>query len=227
MLFKSQVLTEASGSIGGMTYSHNAGGMYTRGRTIPVNPNSQYQQGVRGALAALATAWTSELTDAQRLAWQVFADNVPVVNRLGDARVIPALAWYIKANVQRLAQGKTRIDAGPEVYALGNLTEPSPTVQEPSTGSLAFTNSDAWAIAVGGHLFLQVSPPQSPTVNFYSGPFRTVLTVNGAVVPPTTPQAFTYPWAGAEGQKVFYRTIASEPDGRPTNVWSGSFLVGS
>jgi hypothetical protein len=195
--------------------------MYMRARTIPTNPNSSFQQGVRGALGELAAAWTSTLTEAQRLAWTVFAQNVPLINRLGDSRTIPPLAWYVKANVQRLAQGKTRIDDAPTVYAIGNLSENLPTIVHPSTGSLPHVNTDDWAIATGGHLFLQVSPPQSPSVNFYNGPYRTVLVVNGATSPPASPTAFTYPWVATADQRVFYRTVASNPDGRPTNVWSG------
>lgn len=221
MLFKSAVLQEASGSVGGMTYSHNRGGMYTRGRTIPTNPSSSYQQAVRGALAALVNAWQNELSADQRAGWEAFAANVPVLNRLGDARNLTGLNWYVKSNVQRLAKGKTRVDDGPTTFALANLTQPTPTVVNPDTGSLAFTNTDAWATAVGGHLFLQVSPPQSATINQYAGKYRTILVVNGAVSPPASPSAFTMPWPVVAGQRVFYRLIASEADGRPSNVWSG------
>ena len=41
MLFKSAAFTQASGSVGGLTFAHNRGGMYTRARSIPVNPKTQ------------------------------------------------------------------------------------------------------------------------------------------------------------------------------------------
>ncbi|KKM06452.1 hypothetical protein LCGC14_1743870, partial [marine sediment metagenome] len=47
MLFKSGLITQGSGSIGGLTASHNRGGMYFRARTIPTNPATSFQTVVR------------------------------------------------------------------------------------------------------------------------------------------------------------------------------------
>ena len=43
MKFTSQVYTQASGSVGGLTYSHNRSGMYTRARSTPTDPASTLQ----------------------------------------------------------------------------------------------------------------------------------------------------------------------------------------
>ena len=94
MLIKSQLITQASGSIGGLVGSHNAGGMYFRARTIPVNPGSAAQIAVRNIVAQLTAAWTADLTAAQRTAWQTYADNVPTTNRLGDSINIPASSAF-------------------------------------------------------------------------------------------------------------------------------------
>ena len=52
MLFRGTHLTDASGSLSGVTYSHNRGGAYTRNRSIPVNPNTVQQQAVRNAFSS-------------------------------------------------------------------------------------------------------------------------------------------------------------------------------
>jgi len=43
MKFKSPILSQASGSIAGITFSHNRGGMYVRARAVPTNPGSPQQ----------------------------------------------------------------------------------------------------------------------------------------------------------------------------------------
>jgi hypothetical protein len=73
--FTSQIVAGASGSIRGLTASHNRGGQYFRGRTIPTNPNSVFQQAVRNNLSVLQTRFLSTLTAAQRLAWTTYGQK--------------------------------------------------------------------------------------------------------------------------------------------------------
>lgn len=214
MKFKSQVYTQASGSIGGVTYSHNAGGMYTRGRSIPVNTNTVYQQAVRNLVAQLASAWSTILTSTQRDQWTAYANAVPYVNALGEPINVSGLAMYIACNVPRMQAGLTRVDAGPSVLVLPTLTIPAYTVTAPSTGSLAFTNTDAWAGEVGGALLLRTSPGTAVTRNYYKGPYRYAGKVSGAVAPPTSPASIAPAFAVVAGQRVHYTVRAVRADGR-------------
>lgn len=219
MKFYSQVYSSVSGSVGGLTYAHNQGGMYARGRAIPTNPNSVQQQALRNAMGILTTAWNQTLTVAQRLAWSVFATNVPLLDRLGQSRTISALAWYIKANSIRLQSGLTRIDAAPVVFELATLTLPVLTLTPASgSASLAFTNTDAWAGEVGGALLVYASRPQNPSINYFNGPYRYAGRVNGAVSPPTTPATITLPFVtGPAGSQLFMKVVAVRADGRPSS----------
>lgn len=83
MLFLSDRMTSASGSIGGTVFSHNRFGLYTRARRKPVNPNTTAQQLTRSALSDAAVAW-SALTSMQRAAWEAYAAATPTTNRLGQ-----------------------------------------------------------------------------------------------------------------------------------------------
>ena len=49
MLFKPTIVASLSGSLGGITASHNRFGAYLRERVIPVNPGTQPQVIVRNA----------------------------------------------------------------------------------------------------------------------------------------------------------------------------------
>ncbi len=219
MLFKSQIFTQVSGSIGGTTFSRNKGGLYTRARSVPVNPNSTAQIAARNAFSSLVNAWTEILTGTQRDAWDLYALNTPVTNVFGDSKTLTGQQMYIRSNQPRVRQGEARVDSGPVIFDLGTFTTPVLTINEtaPNTISVAFTNTDTWAIAVGGFLFALASRGQNQSKNFFKGPFRSAGNIAGAVVPPGSPEALTSPFPYAEDQKVFVAFRAGQPDGRLSN----------
>lgn len=227
MKFKSQVYTQVSGSVGGLTYAHNKGGMYTRGRSIPTNPKTLQQQAVRNGLQLTSNAWSATLTSAQRDAWNTYAFNVPMVDSLGESRKVSGNAMYNRSNVIRIQAGLTSVAAGPTTFTLATLTNPTVSgVASTGVLTVGFTNTDTWATAVGGALLVYVSRPQSVGVTFFKGPYRYAGRVNGAVVPPTSPStAITSPFALAAGQRVFVRILATNADGRLSAAWTGSFLA--
>jgi len=227
MKFNSQVYSAVSGSIGGITYAHNQGGMYSRARAIPTNPNSSFQQAMRNAMSQLTTAWLATLNTVQRTGWTTFAANVPILDALGQSRTISALAWYIKANSLRLQVGLARIDNAPVVFELATLTLPVHTIAgSANTDSVAFTNTDGWAGEVGGSLLLYFSRAQNATKNFFAGPYRFGGRINGAVVPPTSPQVVTMPFfSGLAGSKIFVKLMCVRADGRPSAVYRQAVTI--
>lgn len=215
MKFQSQVYTKASGSVGGLTYSHNAGGMYTRGRVTPTDPGSAQQLVVRGLIATLSNWWLAVVTEAQRGAWKLYAQNVVLYDSFGAAIKISGLAHYIRANVPRLQAGKTRIDAGPTPYDLGAFTPPTVTVDATADEvDVTFTNTDPWAMAVGGHMLVYASRPQNPSINFFKGPYRYAGAISGAAAPPTSPATIALPFPCTVGEKVFFQVRVSQVNGR-------------
>lgn len=226
MKFKSQVYTSVSGSVGGLTYSRNAGGMYTRGRAVPTNPKTAQQQAVRNAFGSLTGQWSNTLTPTQRAAWAVYAANVPLADKLGDSRLVSPIAQYLRSNTPRLQAGLTAVQTGPTNYTLAELTNPTATgVASTGVISIGFTNSDGWAIAAGGSLLVYVSRPQSVGVVFFNGPYRYAGRINGASTPPTSPGTVSAPFALTAGQQVFVRCIATNADGRLSAEWRGTFLA--
>ncbi len=215
MLFKSALLTQISGSVGGLTGSHNAAGMYFRARAIPVNPSTPQQIALRNIVTTLSTAWGDILTPAQRNAWDLYGDNVAMTNKLGDAIFISGMNHYVRSNTPLLQAVLPRIDTAPPIFNLGTFTEPTMTASEATQQtSLAFTNTDAWAGEIGGFMFLWVSRPQSPTRIFFKGPYRFGDLVIGAVVPPGTPHLNTAPFPFVEDQVLHARVRTARADGR-------------
>lgn len=222
MKFKSALVTQSSGSVGGATFAHNQGGLYIRARSIPTNPSSAFQVAVRNNMATLSNAWSNILTAAQRAAWTTYAANVTLVNALGDAIHVSGIAMYNRTNTPRLQAGVSRLDAAPTTFNLGSFTNPTITCVA-STGnlSIAFTNTDSWATAVGGYMLVYASRPQSPGINFFNGPYRFTGKIAGAVTPPTSPVTLATPFPVVAGQKVFFDVRVSQVDGRLSSDFRG------
>lgn len=104
----------ASGSIGGTVYSRNRYGLYMRTRSIPVNPQSAYQQTQRNHIAQASQFWGG-LTDAQRAAWRSWAQNNPITDRLGMSQVLTGHAACVKLNARLLYSENGMISLPPAV----------------------------------------------------------------------------------------------------------------
>ena len=229
MKFRGTIIAEASGSIGGITFSHNAGGSYVRRRATPTNPDTPAQRGVRDAMALLMANWVNVLTDAQREGWKTYAKNVPMKDSLGNSINVGAVAMYTRGNVPRLNAGKTGVANAPTTFNLGSFTPPVLAAPDSSAGtvSMAFTAADEWAHEVGAHMLVYASTGQNPSINFFKGPYQLCGIVSGAATPPTSPATITLPFAVAPGQKVFFQVNVSRADGRLSNDFRDVKVAGA
>jgi hypothetical protein len=229
MKFKGTHISEASGSLAGVTYSHNRGGQYMRARAVPVNPNTLQQQAVRTYMASRSAAWGSVLTQGQRDGWEAYADQVLLTDALGEPRKATGLNHYVRCNVPRMqaAMAGSPLQTAPATFDLGSYTNPVLGVIDASdaTASIAFTNTDPWAIAVGGAMLMHISAGQSPATAYFKGPYRYAGKVLGAVVPPTSPYACPLPFAVQAGQRVFVKLSFIQVDGRLSSPFRTGGLV--
>lgn len=224
MKFKSALITEGSGSIGGLTASHNRGGQYLRARAIPVNPSSAYQQAVRGFLAQLTSIWRDTLTPLQRTAWDNYAEQVAIPDRLGEPRNAGGLAHYIRSNVPRLQCALPRVDDGPTSYNLGAFSNPTFGSFAAATQdfSLGFDDGDAWANEDDAGMIVYGSADQSPSRNYFQGPYRFAAVVLGdSVTPPTTPATIDLPFAVVVGNTTHVYVRVTRADGRLSSPFRG------
>lgn len=217
MLVKGSMVTEMSGSLGGITAARNKGGLYFRARSTPVNPSSAAQTLVRNAFNGLVAAWNDVLTQAQRDAWAVYAANVPVTNPLGDAKTNSGQNWYIGLNTPRVQTGLTRLDDAPVVFAGATLNPVGISINTavPTVVSVTFDDTQSWVNSTEGGLIVQVGPPQNAGINFFKGPFRLGGLIEGdSVTPPASGDTVPNPFPIAVGQRVFGRIRLSLSDGR-------------
>lgn len=216
-LFKSGIITQASGSIGGNTLSHNRGGLYMRARTVPVNPNTPAQAVVRAQLNNLVNRWANILTAVQRDAWDTYALNTPLTGPLGDPRNVGGIGMYIRGNVPRAVAGLPLVDDGPTIFDTGGFT-PATAPTATDTADLigfAYTNTDGWANEDDSAMLIFASRPQNPGVNYFTGPYRYADKIDGdAITPPTSPASVTSPFVFGVGQRMFFRISVSRADGR-------------
>lgn len=226
MKFKGTFATSQSGSLAGITASHNRGGQYLRNRTIPTDPASSFQTARRNVFRTLVTRWTNTLTQAQRDSWITYADNTPFVNALGDPLILTGQNAYIGSNTLRVQAGIAQVATAPAIFercAIGELTPIADAAADEF--EIEFDNSQAWATAVGGALLVFASKPQNASIRFFKGPFRYGGKIAGAVVPPTSPQTVPSPYVFAAGQRIFLRFVAITADGRWSNEYITSVLA--
>lgn len=213
MKFTSLVYASASGSVGGLTYSHNRNGMYTRARSIPVNPDSPLQVLRRSQFAAAAAAWKA-LSSTNRDAWNLWSTLVVLTDSEGRTYHPTGEQAYVASRALRAVGGLAAISAGPVVAGLDTFTIPTPTVTAPSTLSLAYTTTDAFANEVGGAMLVFASRPQPASRNFFAGPYQYAGKITGAGSPPASPVSLTLPFVVAANDRVFFRFRSVRADGR-------------
>lgn len=227
MLIKSALVTQISGSIGGMTGSHNRGGMYLRSRAVPTDPATAAQVAVRNHMADLTSRWTNTLTPLQRTAWDTYAFNVPLINPLGDPINVSGLAMYVRSNVPRLQAGVLRVDVAPVIFNLGDFTAPSFAFSAASNQvNVTFDNTDDWANEDEAFMFVRNSRQASISINFFKGPYRFTDKIDGdGTTPPTSPATLTSPFNLDATNKAFAVARVSRADGRLSSPFRGSGVI--
>lgn len=223
MKFTSPILSEARGSLAGLTFSANKGGNYIRARSIPTNPNTPAQQAVRAALSQLSVLWNDLLTKEQRDGWGTYAENVPLLDSLGQPRVVTALNMYIRSNVPRLQAALVRVDDAPIAFNLGEFSAPVFAIDTAASEvDVAFSDTDAWTGEDDSSMLVYGSVPKSPTINFFKGPYRLLGTIDGdGTTPPTSPAALALSQPISVGQRGFFRVVVSRADGRLSSDFLG------
>ena len=204
----------ASGAQGSTVASHNRFGENLRARTTPVNPATSQQQAVRNAVKNYAGQYQATLTSAQRQAWQTYANNVTMLNKLGDAVQMTGINMFTRNNTPRQQASQTTILAAPTTMSLGTFTTPTIALGVATlNGTITYAAADPWvgtSSSVAGML-IYASRQQSPSINFFKGPYRFAAKVNGTSGSAT----FTLPFiAGPTTNQTFFQMRVAFSDGR-------------
>lgn len=219
---------DARGSIGGQVFSRNRFGNYIRARITPVNPQSTRQNKIRAVIQSLAQHWSSTLTQAERDAWEVYADAITRQNALGAQIKLTGFNHFIRSNSIRSQSDDTVIEPGPTTLTLPPadpifVCEVDETAQQIS---VTFDPALSWAIIDAGEMYVFMSAPKAVGTNFIGGPFRLAGAIDGNTVsPPTSPQLLSVPFPVAESQALVCRARISEVDGRLSDYFQHASAV--
>jgi hypothetical protein len=217
VLFKPLLIGELSGSVGALTASHNKGGAYIRSRVIPTNPGTPAQTEVRNLMGQFAARWTNTLSAAQRQAWDTYALNVPLLNRLGESVTVTGLNMYQRSNIPRAQNGLSIVDDGPTTFNLGDFTAPTiASFTSPTVLSLTFEVADDWVSEDDAAMLIFGSRDTGIAINFFKGPYRKypIQLLGDNAVPPTSPHPGTNPFNISVGNQVFLKAAVTRADGR-------------
>lgn len=221
-------IVQMAGSIAGNVYARNRSGNYARARTTPVNPNTSNQQSARNAVSAAVSRWSNSLTAAQRTAWNLYASNVAMLNRLGESINLSGFNHYVRSNSLLLRNGETPVDAGPTTFELPETDSLFAVTGSEATQliSVAFDDTLTWLDEDGGFMMVFMGMPQNAQVNFFAGPWNLAGVIDGdSGTPPTTPQTFTAPRVITEGQRVWVYARIVRADGRVSTKFRSDFFA--
>lgn len=97
-------VAEVRGSVGGTTFSRNRYGAYMRFRAKPTVSTTEYATLAKARMTAATQAW-QELTAAQRLAWNQFGREHPIVGSLGMPQAPTGHAAFVGVHIRCAIMG--------------------------------------------------------------------------------------------------------------------------
>lgn len=212
-------VVQISGSIAGDVHARNRFGNYIRPRTKPVNPQSQRQTVARARIGFLAEQWReTPVTAAMRTAWGTYASGISMENRLGEDITITGFNAFVMGNACKLACGYDFVEDGPTEIGLP-AQDPlfSCALSEANGITVTFDDTFEWCDEDDAGMLLYIGKPQSPSRNFFNGPYRFHAAIEGdGVAAPTTPDGPTAvtAWTLIETQIAWVAARILRADGR-------------
>jgi len=210
-------IVDARGSVAGVVFSKNSTSNYMRARTKPVNPNTAQQNTIRAAMAYLVDRWSQTLTALKRTSWELYATNLVMKNRLGEAIHLSGFNHYLRSNIPRVQAGVAVIDDGPVIFELPDQDPTFAITASEAAQEIVFTFDDtlAWALETGAYMFKYQGIPQNPQRNFFNGPWRYIDKIAGVdSTGASSPDTEAIKFAITELQRQWVYARISRLDGR-------------
>lgn len=214
----------ASGKLGAMVASHNAGGQYLRSRVTPRNPKTTLQSAIRISMSAVSATWQT-LSTAARSAWKAYGIAVPSKNRLGDSISLSGIAAFNRCNIRRHQAGFPIVTVAPDTMVgspafgdfIANFSYGS------TTGTLVLAGSQLPLDSGSNGVYtLYTSPPFSLGRTSPPSQRRLALTLAGTATAGS--YSFTLPFsAGASSNQMAADLILNAGDGRTVGPFPLTF----
>lgn len=189
-----------SGSIAGVTASHNRFGQYERSRRTPVQPTLSERQSTAKSNFAAASSAFAQLTGSQILAWNAYAEDHPVVNALGQSVKLTGHMMFVSINAQRFNVGADQLSDPPDTSEVFAPTGIVVTADAGPNVSIAFD-----AVAADSYLLVSASRPVSPAVSFNKTFRQMAVAVAAADEADITAAWLAGYGTVTEGLKIFFK----------------------
>lgn len=147
------LVTEARNKLGGIVYSRNRHGAYSRIKITPPNPKTAAQIYTRATFKQASQHWTTGLSDAQRTAWIAFATAHGPTDGPFEKGDISGFQWFMRLNAARNWAFNLFIDNPPS-----DLSVPQPLTLILGIFGIAAAKME---------LSTDVNPPAGDWINFY------------------------------------------------------------
>lgn len=174
-------LGQMSGKMAGVVFSHNSHGAYFRARSIPVNPQTDRQNLVRGMFADASSDWSQVLTTAQRTAWTAYGKSFELPGSLGQSYHLSGINAFNRTRVFRANAGGSQLNnapvtlgEAPAIFTSGiGLRVLDSASAQPNTINLVFSFVEGFDVATDQTwLSASMSDVLSPGIAFFGGPWQ-------------------------------------------------------
>lgn len=163
---------QISGSIGGDTFSRNKGGPYVRNRAIPVTSTTDAAMAAKNRLALASQQWQA-LQPSERLAWETWAQQRTITDRLGEQIQLSGHQSFVTTRTRQELSGDPLIDLPPVLPPPTGLTELSVDATF-AAETLAVDVTFAPELSVNTRLWIWAAATASAGVNYVQNLLRLV-----------------------------------------------------
>lgn len=172
--------TEASGKLGDLVFFRNAFGQTVRPFVPPTNNNTDAQAEARAAMTNASRDWQTKLTNAQRAAWETYARNTPLTDRLGQSHNTTGRNMFIRAFVPSQIGGVKKPTDAPTTFRHNSIGPVSAVSTGDEQGVFMTVDVNAeWATNDDGAMIIAAGPSRPPTHNFFATPFSFAAVIEG------------------------------------------------
>jgi len=221
MKIKSAILTQASGTLGGLVASRNKGGMYLKANATQVNRSTQGQQRSRSALVHANALWQT-ISPQQREAWETYAANVPINDNTGTPQTLTGQQHFLRLHTLFPPDwiGPLLPYEAPKIFNLGDTGVLSflTATQAGQFISIGVSGEPEWTFNPIAFIFPQIALPTNASATARKNRFRNHPPQEGDVA---AGQTFdinnlltTPPIRISTGQRIYVRIRIMQEDGR-------------
>jgi len=184
------LVADIRGKLADVVFSRGQGGPTVRSVGTWEQPDTDAQLACRSLLASLSTAWSNELSDAQRLAWRTYAHVYPRPNRWGRPTQKNGYLAFIQVNARAYRDSEALVFPDAPTAAPLPLATPQITVQRAGALTIAGALSPdvtgtylPLGIYNGRPYWQQSAPPSDWAIWFYDDWWRLTAAVGVGAAP--------------------------------------------